>query len=257
MSMVRAKYGVYLEYRKKIEILMHMLNLNDAIDYLAMAMCVGMGTCWGVMIVIFWRELKCTTDSQRSGGRMKRALKWHEDGGKMHFADRGDLLTLIGLPQGGGECGHCLLLGIVLDWKLWSPLLSQYGFYRSVLTVCVTITFCLLSWRPARLCLYCGWCVCVDMVRFIPRWLCRLQLSDAISIIGREDFPAKWPDLITEMVTKIQSGDFHVINGILRTAHSIFKRSVGSSMVVWFTERELISWALCVSVNRVDVKSGC
>lgn len=50
------------------------------------------------------------------------------------------------------------------------------------------------------------------------------QLSDAISIIGREDFPSKWPDLISEMVGKFQTGDFHVINGILRTAHSIFKR---------------------------------
>ena len=50
------------------------------------------------------------------------------------------------------------------------------------------------------------------------------QLSDAISIVGREDFPDKWPDLITEMVGKFQSGDFHVINGILRTAHSLFKR---------------------------------
>uniref|UniRef100_A0A8C2Q6G2 Exportin-2 n=1 Tax=Cyprinus carpio TaxID=7962 RepID=A0A8C2Q6G2_CYPCA len=50
------------------------------------------------------------------------------------------------------------------------------------------------------------------------------QLSDAISIIGREDFPQKWPDLLTEMVTRFQSGDFHIINGILRTAHSLFKR---------------------------------
>ncbi|XP_052256836.1 exportin-2-like isoform X3 [Dreissena polymorpha] len=50
------------------------------------------------------------------------------------------------------------------------------------------------------------------------------QLSDAISIIGREDFPSKWPDLISEMVAKFQTGDFHVINGVLRTAHSIFKR---------------------------------
>uniref|UniRef100_A0A8C7GPG5 Exportin-2 n=1 Tax=Oncorhynchus kisutch TaxID=8019 RepID=A0A8C7GPG5_ONCKI len=50
------------------------------------------------------------------------------------------------------------------------------------------------------------------------------QLSDAISIIGREDFPLKWPDLLTEMVTRFQSGDFHIINGVLRTAHSLFKR---------------------------------
>lgn len=50
------------------------------------------------------------------------------------------------------------------------------------------------------------------------------QLSDAISIIGREDFPDKWPGLIQELVSKFASGDFHVINGVLRTAHSIFKR---------------------------------
>lgn len=50
------------------------------------------------------------------------------------------------------------------------------------------------------------------------------QLSDAISIIGREDFPDKWPDLLQEMVNKFSSGDFHVIAGVLRTGHSIFKR---------------------------------
>ncbi|KAH8377436.1 hypothetical protein KR093_005442 [Drosophila rubida] len=50
------------------------------------------------------------------------------------------------------------------------------------------------------------------------------QLSDAVSIIGRHDFPKKWPQLIDEMVEKFASGDFNVINGILQTAHSLFKR---------------------------------
>jgi exportin-2 (importin alpha re-exporter) len=50
------------------------------------------------------------------------------------------------------------------------------------------------------------------------------QLSDAASVIGREDFPRKWPDLIGEMVTKFATGNMHVINGVLHTAHSIFKR---------------------------------
>ena len=50
------------------------------------------------------------------------------------------------------------------------------------------------------------------------------QLSDAISIISREDFPDKWPHLLPTMVEQLKAGDFHVINGILRTAHSIFKR---------------------------------
>ncbi|KAG6449355.1 hypothetical protein O3G_MSEX006002 [Manduca sexta] len=50
------------------------------------------------------------------------------------------------------------------------------------------------------------------------------QFSDAVSIIGKYDFPEKWPSLIPEMVEKFATGDFYVINGILRTAHSLFKK---------------------------------
>jgi exportin-2 (importin alpha re-exporter) len=50
------------------------------------------------------------------------------------------------------------------------------------------------------------------------------QLSDAISIISKEDFPEKWPNLLPTLVERLNSGDFNVINGVLRTAHSIFKR---------------------------------
>ena len=50
------------------------------------------------------------------------------------------------------------------------------------------------------------------------------QLSEAISIIGQEDFPDKWENLLPEMVQKFQSSDFHIINGVLQTAHSLFKR---------------------------------
>lgn len=50
------------------------------------------------------------------------------------------------------------------------------------------------------------------------------QLSDAVSIIGKYDFPEKWPQLINEMVEKFATGDFNIINGVLQTAHSIFKR---------------------------------
>ncbi|XP_015789619.1 exportin-2 [Tetranychus urticae] len=56
--------------------------------------------------------------------------------------------------------------------------------------------------------------------------LVQKQLSEAVSIIGREDFPAKWPNLLDEMISRMQScgGDFSIINGILQTAHSLFKR---------------------------------
>jgi len=48
-------------------------------------------------------------------------------------------------------------------------------------------------------------------------WSCNFAL-------GREDFPEKWPTLLTQMVHHMESGDFHVINGVLQTAHSLFKR---------------------------------
>lgn len=32
------------------------------------------------------------------------------------------------------------------------------------------------------------------------------QLSDAISIIGKSDFPRKWPELISQMVEKFSTG---------------------------------------------------
>ncbi|KAG8192798.1 hypothetical protein JTE90_019116 [Oedothorax gibbosus] len=50
------------------------------------------------------------------------------------------------------------------------------------------------------------------------------QLSDAVTVIGREDFPEKWPNLIQEMLNYFKEANFHVINGVLHTAHSLFKR---------------------------------
>jgi len=50
------------------------------------------------------------------------------------------------------------------------------------------------------------------------------QLSQAIAIIGQQDFPEKWQNLVPDMVTRFASGDFHIINGVLQTAHSIFEK---------------------------------
>ena len=50
------------------------------------------------------------------------------------------------------------------------------------------------------------------------------QLSEAIAIIGKQDFPERWQNLIPDMVSRFASGDFHIINGVLQTAHSIFEK---------------------------------
>ncbi|XP_047141486.1 exportin-2 isoform X1 [Hydra vulgaris] len=53
------------------------------------------------------------------------------------------------------------------------------------------------------------------------------QLSDAISFIGREDFPEKWKNLLGDLTHYMKVSDImdlHIINGVLQTAHSLFKR---------------------------------
>lgn len=54
------------------------------------------------------------------------------------------------------------------------------------------------------------------------------QLSEAISIIGREDFPERWPNLLENMTAKLNEScaqfNFLVISGVLQTANSLFKR---------------------------------
>ena len=53
------------------------------------------------------------------------------------------------------------------------------------------------------------------------------QLSESITIIGQSDFPDKWPNLIVELKTFLKAGlsqNYHSIQGVLQTAHSIFRR---------------------------------
>lgn len=52
------------------------------------------------------------------------------------------------------------------------------------------------------------------------------QLSEAITIIGQNDFPDKWPNLIVELETFIKNNNdqnFNTTQGVLQTAHSIFR----------------------------------
>lgn len=54
------------------------------------------------------------------------------------------------------------------------------------------------------------------------------QLSEALAIIGKHDFPKSWPGLLPELISSLhkasQASDYASINGILGTANSIFKK---------------------------------
>ena len=52
----------------------------------------------------------------------------------------------------------------------------------------------------------------------------QLQIGEAVTIIADADFPQKWETLIEDLVSNITLTDLKVTNGVLQTAHSIFKR---------------------------------
>lgn len=49
------------------------------------------------------------------------------------------------------------------------------------------------------------------------------QVSEAISLIAKVDYPAQWDNLLPELVQQFGSADPSVVNGVLKTANSIFK----------------------------------
>ncbi|KAI3449282.1 hypothetical protein Pfo_005947 [Paulownia fortunei] len=54
------------------------------------------------------------------------------------------------------------------------------------------------------------------------------QLSEALTIIGKHDFPKAWPTLLPEVVVTLdklsQANDYASVNGVLATINSLFKK---------------------------------
>jgi exportin-2 (importin alpha re-exporter) len=63
----------------------------------------------------------------------------------------------------------------------------------------------------------------VDLMLKSPSQIQR-QLSASIAIIGEQDFPMQWEGLLQKMVAHFETGDFHIINGVLQTASSMFEK---------------------------------
>jgi len=66
----------------------------------------------------------------------------------------------------------------------------------------------------------------IDLMTRSPEHI-QEQLADAITVIGKCDFPEQWPNLLNTMVKQFQqqtNSSFQSINGVLKTAHSLFER---------------------------------
>ena len=49
-------------------------------------------------------------------------------------------------------------------------------------------------------------------------------LSEAVTLLAEHDFPAAWPNLVQDLVAKANPQDYGALVGVLRTAHSVFRR---------------------------------
>ncbi|CEP14952.1 hypothetical protein [Parasitella parasitica] len=63
----------------------------------------------------------------------------------------------------------------------------------------------------------------VQLMIAVPDKL-QLHVSDALSLIAQSDFPDNWEELLPELIRNLSPTDYRVNNGVLETAHSIFKR---------------------------------
>ncbi|CEI96204.1 hypothetical protein RMCBS344292_10370 [Rhizopus microsporus] len=63
----------------------------------------------------------------------------------------------------------------------------------------------------------------VQLMITVPEKI-QYQISDALTLIASSDFPNRWEGLLPELISKLSATDYIVNNGILSTAHSIFKR---------------------------------
>ncbi|KAF9472710.1 importin alpha re-exporter [Pholiota conissans] len=52
----------------------------------------------------------------------------------------------------------------------------------------------------------------------------RAQVAESVSLIAELDFPAKWDNLIDQLVASLSATDYNVNIGVLQTAHSIFQQ---------------------------------
>jgi exportin-2 (importin alpha re-exporter) len=50
------------------------------------------------------------------------------------------------------------------------------------------------------------------------------QLAEAVTLISKYDFPARWPNLLPQLVAKLATDDILITKGVMLTANSIMKR---------------------------------
>ena len=63
----------------------------------------------------------------------------------------------------------------------------------------------------------------VTLMLSVPEQVQR-QLSEGLGIIAQHDFPAKWQNLLPELIQQLGSGNLETINGVLQTISEICKR---------------------------------
>ncbi|GAM18217.1 hypothetical protein SAMD00019534_013920 [Acytostelium subglobosum LB1] len=65
--------------------------------------------------------------------------------------------------------------------------------------------------------------VIISLLITLPPLL-QSMMMEALTVIGDAEFPNDWPTLLPELITKLHSNDYTVVNPVLQTLSSLFKR---------------------------------
>ena len=87
----------------------------------------------------------------------------------------------------------------------------------------------------------------------------RAQISEALTIISKHDFPQHWPGLLPSILEKFQTQDIKVLNGVLSTTDSIINRYRGQFLTTELSRelqycQQMVRPLLCVAQN---ITSAC
>ena len=63
----------------------------------------------------------------------------------------------------------------------------------------------------------------VELMCTVPPQI-QAQCSESISLIASHDFPQKWDNLLPDLISRFGNPNWAVVNGVLLTANSLFKR---------------------------------
>ncbi|KAG1888183.1 CAS/CSE protein [Suillus subluteus] len=84
----------------------------------------------------------------------------------------------------------------------------------------------------------------------------RAQIAESVALIAELDFPAKWTDLIDQLISSLSQTDYSINVGVLQTAHSIFNQWRAQPNIAIVTQAQIILVDIFYDFTCQDLPPG-